>query len=689
MTKVNVLMLDLKSYLPSPPYQLGLVVSYALLEEEVKKNISFRFTEHPREQPVEEIATHILTSGADLVAASNYAWNYKKLCRILDVLSRSGARLPRIVLGGPNSEGAFGAEMLQRYPILSAMVEGEGEPAFRDICASLADSPGKDPFQNARNCKLRTPDGGVQPPKQNHRIQSLDEIPSPYLSGLIPAEPSPIFYETNRGCPYRCAFCYWGNGNSKIYRMSAERIREELEFFASKRVQAFWLADANFGIFKSDSEIAETMAEINARHGYPFKHVGVNWAKNCSDRVLEIGMVFRRGRMTCTTTLALQSVTPEAEATSRRYSMAPSKFVNLISTAEKHDLDTYTDIIWGLPGEGVEEYLDGLDAVISTGVPSILIHQLSLLPGTEFFDQREKFGFELLRETSGEVDPAGLSDYSDYIVVSHPKMSREDMRRGTRLLGVNHLLHNHDLGRVVDFYLARYGVRHRDVYAFFDDALLGRAELPVREDHFFERMRGLILMFANSVGLDESIFCRRLSEIVWFKRDVSGQRVPNEPAVRSFMHDFYEAFCRTRGVCKEPAELELLSEFIDYNVLISPKPLWKPAADYVFKFDVHRMWQDIHARIGGDRRPLNGPQVAGLVVGTKKDGNGADCAWAELSSQLRAELRELLSDDYIDEMRRPVRYRITNPWMIPPSFKTSDWQLSSRSKHCGVSLAEA
>ena len=234
--------------------------------------------------------------------------------------------------------------------------------------------------------------------------------------------------------------------------MSHERVREEMEFFASKKVMAFWMTDANFGIFPDDSEIAEMMSEINSRHGYPFKHVGVNWTKNSSDRVLEIASILRRGHMGCTTTLAVQSITREAEERSRRYSMAPSKFVSLISSAEDKDIDTYTDIIWGLPGENVEEYLDGLDAVISTGVPSILIHQLYLLPGTEFYEDREKFGLKMLKDVSRATgDSEERSDYWEYIVVSHPKMSWENMKRGTRIIGISHLLHNHDLGKVVDF----------------------------------------------------------------------------------------------------------------------------------------------------------------------------------------------------------------------------------------------
>jgi len=723
MAKINILMLDLKSYYPSPAYQLGLLAAYAMEEEEVKKNIKFTFTEHPREQPAKEIVDMALAADVDLVAASNYAWNYIKICEILDLLTASQAKLPRIVLGGSNSAGTFGVEMMKRYPVIGAMVEGEGEPAFRDICASLVDSPSKNPFINSRNCIVRTDGGDVVRTSMNHRIEFLDEVPSPYLMGILPAEPPPIFYETNRGCPYRCSFCYWGNGNSRVYRMSHERIREEMEFFAKHKVYAFWLADANFGLFPDDSEIAAMMVEINSRYGYPFKNIGVNWAKSSSDRVLEIASIFKKGHMSCTTTLALQSVTAEAENQMRRYAMAPAKFVHLISSAEKKNIDTYTDIIWGLPGENVDEYLDGLDAVISTGVPSIFIHQLFLLPGTEFYDHREKYGFKLLKEAGGTtLHAAARSDYWDYIVVSHAKMSQEEMIRGARLLGISHFLHNHDLGKVVNFYLARYGIAPRQIYNFFDDLLLGKVEdFPEAKHEFFSKIREVILTFANNIGLDEIHFYRQLSEAVWLKEVVNAVPVYHEPEVRAFMHDFYKAFCRKYDICKTLEEMDILFDFVEYNVLISPKPSWKPAPGYAFKYDVHAIWQDMMQQIlyakDEDRvAPANGNgaaprgngsrriQITGrkkaheqpaaitsnqLPVASNRQPATREEPWAALSRNVRSRLAKLLSVEYLERRRGRIIYQIKNPWMFPPSYTNLDWLLGNRSKHCIVTKFHA
>lgn len=698
MQKVNVLLLDLKTYYPSPPFQLGLLVEYAKLEPEVRANTAFHFASLPRETPAREVADAVLRSGADLVAASNYAWSYKRLCDALELIERSGATPPRILLGGPNSSGEFGAEMMRRHPSISAMVEGEGEPAFRDICASLVDSPSHDPFATARNCVIRDDTGEVRRPNPNHRIQSLDEVPSPYLSGLLPANPAPIFYETNRGCPYRCSFCYWGNGNAKLYRMSHERIREEMEFFARSRVSSFWIADANFGIFKSDAEIAEMMAEINARHGYPFKHVGVNWAKQSSDRVLEIAKIFRTGRMGCTTTMALQSVTPEAEEASKRYAMAPSKFARLVRRAAEEDLDTYTDIIWGLPGESLDQFLDGLGAVAASGVPAILMHQLYLLPGTEFFEKRHELGLEMLSESDGARGGAGpglsanaRSEFADYIVVRHPRMSRADMVAGTRLLGANHVLHNHDLARVAIAYLARYGLGHREVFEFFDRVITGRvAGFEEPPGTLLGDVRRLIVEFAENVGLDEYTFYYELSEAVWFSRDPSGRRRTRAAEVESFCQRFFSALVAEHDLTLDLDERLLLEEIIRYNALIAPKPTWRPAPEYRFEYDVHSIWVDMQHAIhaAAERvRSVDGaaPNREGCCPEPRRtEGAREEESWPLLGREVVRSLAALLTPEYLASRRSGAAYRIENPWRIAPIVKTADWLLSSRSKHCIV-----
>ena len=70
--------------------------------------------------------------------------------------------------------------------------------------------------------------------KYLERIKDLDEIPSPYLNGMLDkffdGKLTP-FIETNRGCPFTCSFCHTGaNYYHKLNKFSQDRVKSEIEF---------------------------------------------------------------------------------------------------------------------------------------------------------------------------------------------------------------------------------------------------------------------------------------------------------------------------------------------------------------------------------------------------------------------------------------------------------------------------
>ncbi len=117
------------------------------------------------------------------------------------------------------------------------------------------------------------------------RIKNLDEIPSPYLTGLLDKffEKNLIpIIETNRGCPYQCTFCCQGFSSfHQMHFFSMERVKSELEYISKhvKNTHILNLADSNFGIVERDMEIAKFISELNKRTGYPHV-VSCNLAKN-------------------------------------------------------------------------------------------------------------------------------------------------------------------------------------------------------------------------------------------------------------------------------------------------------------------------------------------------------------------------------------------------------------------------
>ena len=110
------------------------------------------------------------------------------------------------------------------------------------------------------------------------RPEDLDEIPSPFLTGLMDPFLKDGYYpivETNRGCPFSCTFCVWGiSALNKVLKFSMQRVKEELNYVAksSFKSSAIVLGDANFGILPRDVQIAEHVRRgVYEAGGFPLE----------------------------------------------------------------------------------------------------------------------------------------------------------------------------------------------------------------------------------------------------------------------------------------------------------------------------------------------------------------------------------------------------------------------------------
>ena len=83
-------------------------------------------------------------------------------------------------------------------------------------------------------CISRGSDGKLQYTIPVIRMRKLDEIPSPYTTGLLDkffdGKLTPML-QTNRGCPFKCTFCADGKDEvNQVNSFSTERVKEELDY---------------------------------------------------------------------------------------------------------------------------------------------------------------------------------------------------------------------------------------------------------------------------------------------------------------------------------------------------------------------------------------------------------------------------------------------------------------------------
>jgi radical SAM superfamily enzyme YgiQ (UPF0313 family) len=364
----------------------------------------------------------------DIVCFSVLGWNYgnfKKAAETFKQYNPNGW----VIFGG-NHVARQGHRVFAESPHVDVVVNGEGEATFRDLLAAFLVGTSRHELHGIEGVSFRTADGVVLTTSERARISRLDTIPSPVLSGAIPLlnERGEFRYdvaimETNRGCPHKCAFCYWGGAiGQKVRSFSRERLRAELELYGQLGVNDLILCDANFGLLRQDRDFVEDLIEVRDKYGFP-RHLESSWAKNKSRTFFEIVERMKDAGLHSNFTLALQTLTPRALKLMRRDNMRVNEWEDIAHWLRKQGMQCYAELIWGCPGETYETFVEGYDK-LAKSVYRIATYPHLLMPNTEFFENRDEFSFRTIR---------GDNDDFEY-VLSHTSMSVEDNRRMLRFL---------------------------------------------------------------------------------------------------------------------------------------------------------------------------------------------------------------------------------------------------------------
>ncbi len=463
------------SVLPMP-VNMGYLASFA--HEYFQGDLDTRICKSP-----EDLISLVDSYEPHVVAFSNYIWNSN-----LASATASWVRVIRpdalIIMGGPNvntTEPPAAVAFLAARPAIDFYIPQEGEVPFLRLLEAfeflgrsreaLADvgitgtwglTPDRQSLrQDFLDVAIATPPGGLD--LRTGRLLDLDDIPSPYLSGIMDdylKHPGYVpLIETNRGCPYSCTFCSWGDmAKSKSSSFPVERILKELDYIAEAnqgRVSYLYLGDANFGLFPRDVEIAQRLRDLKDAHDFP-EHVYLYFAKNSSKRVVEIAGILRG-----MTPISLSRQTQNAEVLQniKRSNIDIETFNALSRQAKELGVDSFAELIYGLPGESLTSFLEGVREVLGSDVDGLHFFPAMLLDGSEMATSasREIYGlqgeYRSIDSASGDYGPFAATEFEE-IVTTTGVFSREDYFTVRRLHFVQSVLIDaHAGGRIF------YGLR--------------------------------------------------------------------------------------------------------------------------------------------------------------------------------------------------------------------------------------
>ena len=358
---------------------------------------------------VTEMLGDIYERRPDVVAFSCYIWNREVIEKLVPSVRKL---LPSVAiwLGGP--EVSFHCEqVLEQFQEIDGIMVGEGEETFAGLCAfyfeangTLADIPGlylKAEYGN----KGRAFSTGERAPL------SLEKLPFLYDS-VENFENRIVYYESQRGCPYRCSYCLSAIDKT-VRHKPMEQVKKELQHLLDCKVPQVKFVDRTFNCNHSHScEIWRFLKEHdNEVTNFHFEIA----ADILTDEEMEILRGLRPGLVQLE--IGIQSTNPDTIHSVNRvmdFEIVRRRVEELVSYRNMH---IHVDLIAGLPYEDLGSFQRSYDEVFGLGAEMLQLGFLKVLKGSLIEADAVKYGIVYQNNPPYEVLCTKWLTFSDILVL--------------------------------------------------------------------------------------------------------------------------------------------------------------------------------------------------------------------------------------------------------------------------------
>ena len=377
--------------------------------------------EYTINQRMEEILGDLYRRHPRVIGFSCYIWNISLIKELLK-------ELPKVLpgtdlwLGGP--EVSFEAEkLLKEFPELKGIMAGEGEETFKELLTFYVNKEECREDNYSVSKKLEDIPGLVLQSGSTavRELMDMDKLPFLYAAGnhedgdeagaafhknLQEFENRIIYYETSRGCPFRCGYCL-SSIDKRVRLRSLETVKRELAFFLDQRVPQVKLIDRTFNCNHCHAmEIWQYLKDHD--NGVTNFHFEVA-ADIMDEEEIRLLQSMRPGQAQLeigvqTTNGAVLTEIGRARENSKENPLSIAKIREAVCALQKsRNIHIHLDLIAGLPLEDYESFRNSFNQVYAMKPDQLQLGFLKVLKGTAIWEKAGSYGIAYQERPPYEV----------------------------------------------------------------------------------------------------------------------------------------------------------------------------------------------------------------------------------------------------------------------------------------------
>ena len=421
---MNILLIGINAkYIHSNPAIYSLA-AYAA-KQGLAKYVSL--AEYTINQQREHILADIFERQPDVAAFSCYIWNIDMVKHLIEEIHQV---LPAtdIWVGGP--EVSFHPEQLfNKFPFLKGVMIGEGEKTFSELVEHYVAK--EDGFSSIAGLYL--PDGytaerecmnldeipffydygkeGATDAKSTETIHASSDVELPERSRkLTDFQNRIVYYESSRGCPFRCSYCL-SSIEKKLRFRSFNLVQEELAFFLKNEVPQVKFIDRTFN---AGHEHCMAIWSYIKEHdnGITNFHFEIS-ADLLRDEEIALLQSMREGLVQLE--IGVQTTNSDTILAINR-TMNLDKLASAVSQVRKNgNIHQHLDLIAGLPYEDYESFHKSFNDVYSMRPQQLQLGFLKVLKGSSMEEKAQEYGIVYHKEPPYEVLYTKWMPYRDVL----------------------------------------------------------------------------------------------------------------------------------------------------------------------------------------------------------------------------------------------------------------------------------